>query len=184
VLAGKTRLIISDLGEGHLQLRRRGPPTERPDFVIGFLLHRIHPAVVEADVKLKAIGWCARFGMDDGYFVGPRDVAFIILSSFATRIREETGRKLVPRKCKWCCPDPSAAEKIVDRELIPDDLSGIEEGIYLATNGDLYMGIHVFNAPIGEPEFVAEALKEKAYDVRGLINDCFTDLQDGHHQEM
>ena len=118
------------------------------------------------------------------YFVGPRDVVFTVLSSFATRIREETSGKLVPRKCKWYCPDPSAAEEIAERGLIPEDLIDIEEGTYLATNGDLYVGIHVFNAPIREPYLVAKVLKEKAHDVCGVIHDYSTDLQDDHHQEM
>jgi hypothetical protein len=68
----------------------------------------IHPAVVEADAKLATTRGCARFGLDDGYFVGPRDIIFTVLSRFAKRIRSKTGGQLVPMKCKWYCPDPFA----------------------------------------------------------------------------
>jgi hypothetical protein len=122
--------------------------------------------------------------MDDGYFMGPREVVFTVLRDFAIRIRDETGDKRVPRKCKWYSPDPSAAEEITERGSIPEELSDIEEDIYLANNGDLYKDIHVFNAPIGEPEFVAEVLKDKAHEVCGVIHNYSADLQDGHPQEM
>ena len=42
----------------------------------------IHPAVVEAGAKLAVTGGCARFGMDDGYILGPREIVFRVLQVF------------------------------------------------------------------------------------------------------
>jgi hypothetical protein len=52
----------------------------------------IHPAVVEANAKLAAARGCARFGMDDGYLLGPREIVFQVMQVFAQRIAEETSR--------------------------------------------------------------------------------------------
>ncbi len=43
---------------------------------------------------------CARFGMDDGYMIGPKEVVFEVLKEFAEAIREEHGCRLNTRKCK------------------------------------------------------------------------------------
>ncbi len=37
--------------------------------------YTIHHAVVAADARLVARGDCAMFGMNDGYFIGPREVS-------------------------------------------------------------------------------------------------------------
>jgi hypothetical protein len=36
----------------------------------------------------------------------------------------------------------NAAEEIADRAMLPRDMSGIEEGTYLTTNGDISKGIY------------------------------------------
>ncbi len=57
---------------------------------------------MEADAELAAAhGGCARFGMDDGYFVGPRKAVFQVLQKFAKRVKEQTRGRLMPSKCKW-----------------------------------------------------------------------------------
>ena len=53
----------------------------------------------EADRKLAAVGGCARFGMDDGNMIGPRETVFRVLIDFAKGIKESTGRELVVKKC-------------------------------------------------------------------------------------
>ncbi len=45
-------------------------------------------------------GGCARFGMDDGYMIGPKEVVFEVLASFAYGIKEECGCELNVAKCK------------------------------------------------------------------------------------
>jgi hypothetical protein len=42
-------------------------------------------------MELNAAGGCARFGMDDGYLVGRREVIFGVLEDFAKGIRKGTG---------------------------------------------------------------------------------------------
>ncbi len=76
--------------------------------------------------------------MDDGYFVGPRDIVFAVLRDFSARIREETGGQLVPSKCKWYNADPTAAAEIEDKSLLPLELGNISDGTCLATNGEIY----------------------------------------------
>jgi len=44
--------------------------------------------VREVDRKLTAAGGCARFGMDEGYVVGPREMVFRMLAEFAKGIKE------------------------------------------------------------------------------------------------
>jgi hypothetical protein len=74
--------------------------------------------------------------------------------------------------------------EIEDRSLLPEELGDIQEGTCLATNGEIYKGVHVFNAPIGDPEFVTEVIKDKAHKVCRVINDYATDLEEDHPQEM
>ncbi len=148
----KDKIIYDD--EGLLQ---GGPPS------LAEFSFTIHPAVVKTDARLADEGGCARFGMDDGYFVGPRDIVFTILRDFADRIREETGGHLVPSKCKSYNPDFTATTDIGERSLLPEKLGDITEGRCYTTNGETYKRIMVFNAPIGEPEFVTEVLKDWAH---------------------
>jgi hypothetical protein len=51
-----------------------------------------------ADRRLAEVGGCARFGMDDGYLVVPREVIFKVLEKFANGIKEGTGCDLVDKK--------------------------------------------------------------------------------------
>jgi len=53
-----------------------------------------------ADRRLAEVGGCARFGMDDGYLVGPREIIFKILEELANWIKEGIGCELVARKCR------------------------------------------------------------------------------------
>jgi hypothetical protein len=50
----------------------------------------IHGKVKQADERLEVYGGCARFGMDDGYMAGPRDVIFAILKEFAEGVEADT----------------------------------------------------------------------------------------------
>jgi hypothetical protein len=78
-------------GDGGLH---QGSPTSGPAFAF-----TIHTFVKEADRKLEATGGYVRFGMDDGYFVGPRKVVFEVLAEFEKGAREGTGCELVSHKC-------------------------------------------------------------------------------------
>jgi hypothetical protein len=67
----------------------------------------IHGRVRQANEQLEVYGGCARFGMDDGYMVGPRDVIFTILKEFAEGAKADTECQLVPEKWKLYIPDPT-----------------------------------------------------------------------------
>jgi hypothetical protein len=57
----------------------------------------IKPWVREADMNLTTSRGCARFGLDDGYMVGPKEVVFKVLADFAKGIKEGSGCELVAR---------------------------------------------------------------------------------------
>jgi hypothetical protein len=77
--------------DGH----RQGSPSSGSAFAL-----TIQPWVKEADKKLAAVGGCARFNMDDGYMIGPRETVFRVLLEFANGIQESTCCELVARKCR------------------------------------------------------------------------------------
>ena len=56
-----------ETGEGGTQ----GDPESSPFFCVA-----IQPAVKRMDERCKAAGGMAKFGMDDGYAVGPKEVVF------------------------------------------------------------------------------------------------------------
>ena len=64
------------------------------------LSYTIYEKVKEADMRLVEHGGCARFGMDDRYIMGPKEVVFQVLEEFAAGIRDEHGCELNTRKCK------------------------------------------------------------------------------------
>ena len=64
----------------------QGPPTSSSG-----LSYTIHNKVKEADGGLAEYGGCARFGMDDGYLIGPKEVIFGVLAEFADGIQRDHG---------------------------------------------------------------------------------------------
>ena len=59
----------------------------------------IHNRVKEADRQLARTGGCARFGTDDGYMIGPKEVVFNVLAEFAAGIKVDCGCELNVHKC-------------------------------------------------------------------------------------
>jgi hypothetical protein len=102
--------------------------------------------VREADIKLTARGGCGRFGMDDGYMVGPREVVFKVLVEFVKGTREGTGCELVARKRKMYIMDAGARHECTRRDLIPEEPSLMEEGIYVNENGDRLKGVTILTS--------------------------------------
>jgi hypothetical protein len=70
------------------------------------------------------------------------------------------------------------------KDLILEELRAISKGTYLNEEGAIYKGIHVFNAPIGEPDYVPEMLEDKAHETHRVINTYASDLADNHAQEL
>ena len=86
-----------------------------------------------------------RFGMDDGYFVGPRAMVFQVLAEFARGVREETGCELVSHKCKIYSLDENAWDDCQRNRLIPEDLSEIQECIFVNEEGERLRGVTIYN---------------------------------------
>jgi hypothetical protein len=144
----------------------------------------MQPWVREADGKLTAAGGCARVGMDDGYMVGPREVVFKVLAEFAEGIKQRTGCKRVPKKCKMYNLDPTTWHDCKHKNLIPEEPMLMEEGIYVNENGDMLRGVTVFDVPIGELEYVETVLKNKAREVAGVARKYIEDLEEDYPQEQ
>jgi len=51
----------------------------------------IHNRVKEADMRLVERGGCARFGMDDGYMIGPPEGVFKVMAEIGAGIKEDCG---------------------------------------------------------------------------------------------
>ena len=64
----------------------------------------------EADRRLAEYGGCARFGMDDGYLIGPKEIIFEVLAEFAEGIERDHGCALNTRKCKMYIRTEGACE--------------------------------------------------------------------------
>ena len=62
--------------------------------------YTIHEKVKRADMRLVEYSGCARFGMDDGYMMGPKKNVFKVPEDFAEGIKEDHGCELNTRKCK------------------------------------------------------------------------------------
>ena len=129
-------------------------------------------------MKLTAIRGCARFGMDDGYMVGPRDLIFKVLVEFAKGIREEIGCELVARKCRMYIMDAGAWQECIERNLIPEEMSLMDECIYVNEDGDTLRGDTVFNVPVGEPEYFEAVQSNKAREVASVARNYIEDMEE------
>ena len=54
----------------------------------------IDGVVKKAGEKLAAVGGCPRFGMDDGYLVGPPEIVFEVLAEFTRDLGKDSGCEL------------------------------------------------------------------------------------------
>ena len=80
--------------------------------------------------------------------------------------------------------DPTAWQGCKHKNLIPEELRLMEEGIYVNENGDKLRGVTVFNVPIGEPEYVETVLKNKAREVAGVARIYIEDSEEDYPQEL
>jgi hypothetical protein len=81
--------------------------------------YTIDKRVKEVDVRLGAFGGCVRFGMDDGYMVGPPEVVFKLLADFAVGLKTECGCELNMSKCKMSSWDDGACARAKTRRAHP-----------------------------------------------------------------
>jgi len=71
-----------------------------------------------------------------------------------------------------------ACGKCQRKQLIPDELSDIQEGIFANEEGERLSGVTIFNVPIGEERYVETVLKKKAMEVAA------EDLEEEHTHEL
>ena len=67
---------------------------------------------------------------------------------------------------------------------IPTELEQIEEGILVDETRNILRGIHVFNVPVGEEEYVAAVLREKARKVESTTRRYMDDLEKKFPHEL
>ena len=58
------------------------------------------------------------------------------------------------------------------------------EGTYLNADGEIFKGIQVLNALIGEPDYGREVLEDKAHETCRVIQNYASDLADDLPQEL
>ncbi len=111
---------------------------------------------------MAALRGRARFGMDDGYMVGPPEVVFDLLSEFAAGLKAECGCELNINKCKMYNMEKGACERARRRGLIPEELQHLHEGTFVNESGHILRGIQIFIVSIETERYVAVVLREKA----------------------
>jgi hypothetical protein len=97
----------------------------------------IDKRVKEADGKMAAFGGCARFGIDDGYMVGPPAVVFKVLADFAASMKTECGCELNMNKCKMFSLDDGAYARVTREGHIPEEFRHLQEETYVNCTGEI-----------------------------------------------
>ncbi len=138
----------------------------------------------EAEKRLAEHGGCARFGMDDGYMIGPKEVVFHVLASFATDIKEECGCDLNVTKCNMYNKEDGACEEARRTGCIPNELSHLQEGPHVNREGDILRGLTIFNVPVGEERHATAKLREKAAHVEKTTPSYVQDLEEEYPREL
>jgi hypothetical protein len=139
---------------------------------------------MEADGRLRAFGGCARFGMDDGFMVEPPEFVFKVLADFAVGLKTECGCDMNMSKCKMFSWDDGACARARHEGHIREELSQLQEGMYVNWAGDILKGIRVFNVPIRTERYVQAKLREKAQHVKQTTETYVHDMGDEYPQEL
>jgi hypothetical protein len=122
----------------------------------------INDRVKKADGKLTGHGGYARFGMDDGYMVGPPEVVFRVLADFAKGLKHDYGCELNVFKCNMVSMEEGACEAAKRREYISEELQHVQEWTFVNESRDILRGIWIFNVPLGEEKCDSAQPREKA----------------------
>jgi hypothetical protein len=126
----------------------------------------IHKRVKEAVMRLVELGGCARFGMDDGYMIGPPEEIFKVLAEFAARIKVDCGCELNINKCKMFSNVEGACEAARRAGHIPEEMQRLQEGVHINESGERLRGVTILNVPVGEEKYVQTKLRDKAMHVK------------------
>ena len=95
-----------------------------PDIIVGVLVHHTRQSE-DISQKIGRMGGYARFGMDDGYLVGPKEVIFDVLAEFAEGIRRDPGCALNTIKCKMYSQKEGACAAARREGKIPEEVKHI-----------------------------------------------------------
>jgi hypothetical protein len=139
-----------ETGEGGTQ----GGPESAPFFCVA-----IQPAVRRLDARCKAAGGMARFGMDDGYAVGPIHVVVDAVQRFAEEVREQCLLQL-----EWTKTEIFSWEGVLP--------AGCPEEISLAgkeVDGVFQPGFLCYGVPVGTREYATSQLLERT---RTIVKDA------------
>ncbi len=120
----------------------------------------------EADRQLGELGGCARYGMDDGYIIGPPELVFKVLAEFGGKIKEDCGCELTINKCKMLHIEEGACEAARRAGYIPKELLHLQEGAHVNESGDRLRGFTIYNDSVGEEKYVEVKLRDKAMQVK------------------
>ena len=135
--------------------------------------YTINKKVKRADRRLVEYSGCARFGMDDGYMMGPKEIVFHVLGEFAEGIKLDHGCELNTRKSKMYNMGDDRCSEARREGHIPDSMQHIEEGIYVNESGETLRGIMIFNVPVNDSKYVEAILRQKAREVGQVIGHIF-----------
>ena len=130
------------------------------------------------------LGGCARFGMDDGYMIGPPEVVFQVLADFAAGLKEDCGCELNIKKCKMYSKEEGVCEAARRAGHIPENMMHLQEGVHINESGDTLRGLTIFNVPIGEERYVRAKLRDRARQVAETTEAYVRDLGDEYPQEL
>ena len=144
----------------YMEGRVQGSPTSSSGFS-----YTIHDKIREADMTWVEYGGCARFGMDDGYLIGPKEVIFVVLTEFAEGIQRGHGCALNTRKCKMYSKTKGVCEATRREGYVPVKIEHIEEGTYVNEFGEILRRLQIFNVSVGEERCVTTISREKARQV-------------------
>jgi hypothetical protein len=153
-----------ETGEGGPQ----GGPESSPFFCVA-----IQPAVRRLDERCQAAGGMAKFGMDDGYAVGPADVVLDAVRRFGEEVKEQCLLEL-----EW-----SKSEVFSWDGVLP---AGCPDGITLAgeeIEGTFQPGFLCYGVPVGTPEYATSQLFERARKIAKDANST-VELLGGERQAL
>ena len=132
-----------ETGEGGTQ----GGPESAPFFCVA-----IQPAVRRMDEMCRAAGGMAKFGMDDGYAVGPKEVVIAAVKKFAAEVEEQCLLRL-----QWSKTEIFSWDGVLPAGCPAGISRAGEESIEGFRPGFLCYGV-----PVGTPEYASSQLWERA----------------------
>ena len=148
--------------------RNSGGPESSPFFCVA-----IQPAVRRLDERCRAAGGMAKFGMDDGYAIGPAEVILDAVRRFGEEVREQCLLEL-----EW-----SKSEVFSWDGVLP---AGCPDGITLAgeeIEGTFQPGFLCYGVPVGTPEYATSQLFERARKIAKDANST-VELLGGERQAL